>query len=69
MVGLVSDDEYDDVEDELLAALEIAVEDLSRGKRRNDDEVAESCRIAIRRRVKKMFDKKPVITTSVVRVD
>ena len=69
MVGLVSDDEYDDVEDELLAALEIAVEDLSRGKRKNDDEVAESCRIAIRRRVKKMFDKKPVITTSVVRVD
>ncbi len=69
MVGVVDDNEYDEVEDELLASVEIALDEMSRGKRRDDDQVAETCRIAIRRRIRKLFDKKPVITTSVVRVD
>ncbi|MEM6902812.1 MAG: ribonuclease J [Pseudomonadota bacterium] len=69
MVGVVEMVEEDEVEDELIAAVEIAVADLSRNRRRNEDDVTEACRLAIRRGIKRLLDKKPVITTNVIQVD
>ncbi|MEO0394065.1 MAG: ribonuclease J [Pseudomonadota bacterium] len=69
LVGLVDDDEYDDTEDEVIAAVEIKLDDMNRNQRRDDHLVAEAARHAVRRTVKKRFDKKPVITPNVVRID
>ncbi|MBV6632615.1 MAG: ribonuclease J [Alphaproteobacteria bacterium] len=69
LIGLVEPIEEDEVEDELMAGIEIAIADLSRARRQNDDEVAEACRLSIRRGVKRLLDKKPVITTNVIRVE
>jgi ribonuclease J len=68
LVGIVEELEFDDTEEELMAAVEVAVAEMPRGKRKQDEDIEEACRLAVRRKLKRMFDKKPVITISLVRV-
>ncbi len=65
--GLLEPDEYD-FEDDILDAAEAAVEHLSNKARRDDDQVAEAVRIAVRREFRAKFKKSPVTTVHMVRV-
>ncbi|GAB5389922.1 MAG: ribonuclease J [Alphaproteobacteria bacterium] len=68
MSGVASDDDEDELIPELVDAIEKAIINLPRPRRADDGHCHEAARLAVRRRVKKLFDKKPVIHVAVMRV-
>ena len=68
LVGLVETLEEEETEDELMDLVELAITELPRARRKDDDAIEESCRLAVRRGLRRLFDKKPVITVTLVRV-
>jgi len=65
--GLLEPDDFD-FEDEALNRAEDAVENLNKKARRDDDQVAEAVRIAVRRFFRNTFKKNPVTTVHLVRL-
>lgn len=65
--GLMEPDDVD-FEDAALDAAEAAVDHLSNKARRDDDQIAEAVRIAVRRYFRGKFKKNPVTTVHLVRV-
>jgi ribonuclease J len=66
-IGLIEEGE-EDIMGEALEAARKAVEGLTEKKRRDDDEVRETVRIAVRRTFRKSLNKKPLTTVHLVRV-
>ena len=64
----VLDDSEDESWEEAIDAVIAAVNDLSKKKRQDDDEVAEVARIAVRRSLRDTIGKRPVTDVHVVRV-
>jgi ribonuclease J len=64
----VLDDSEDESWEEAIDAVIAAVNDLSKKKRQDDDEVAEAARIAVRRSLRDTIGKRPVTDVHVVRV-
>lgn len=65
--GLLEPDDYD-FEDDALDRAEAAVDNLAKKARRDDDQVAEAVRIAVRRYFRTTFDKNPVTTVHLIRM-
>ncbi len=65
--GLLEPDDYD-FEDDALDAAEEAVEHLSAKARRDDDQIAEAVRIAVRRYFRATFNKNPVTRVHLMRI-
>jgi len=65
--GLLEPEDYD-FEDEALDRAEGAVQKLSKKERRDDDQVSEAVRIAVRRYFRAMFKKNPVTSVHLVRI-
>lgn len=65
--GLLEPDDFD-YEDGALDVAEAAVDHLSKKARKDDDQVAEAVRIAVRRYFRNKFKKNPVTTVHLVRV-
>jgi ribonuclease J len=68
LVGLEEEDRRDEVEADLEDLVDETVERLSKKARRDDDQLGEAVRIAIRRAVRHLSGKKPVTQVHVVRV-
>jgi ribonuclease J len=64
----VLDDTEDDSWDDAIDAMILAVNELPKKKRRNDEEIAEAARIAVRRSLRESIGKRPVTEIHVVRV-
>lgn len=68
-VGLI-DPDTEEVPEEVFDAIEDVVEEYARKRSRPDDEVfREALRVAVRRTFRQVFDKRPVTTVHLVRVD
>lgn len=65
--GVLSDDDDENWEYAVDAIVD-AVNDLPRAKRRDDDEIAEAARIAVRRSLRETIGKRPVTDIHVVRI-
>jgi ribonuclease J len=65
--GLLEPDDFD-FEDSVLDVAEAAVDNLSKKARLDDDQVAETVRIAVRRHFRSIFNKNPVTKVHLVRV-
>lgn len=66
--GLDDDEAVSEAHDAAVDAIKTAIHDLSRADARDDEQVAEAARRAIRRVYKMRFDKKPVTDVHVVRL-
>ena len=66
--GVLEDASEDDTWEETVDAIIDALNDLSPGDRRNDDTVAETARVAVRRSLRDSIGKRPVTDVHVVRV-
>ena len=64
----VLDDTEDDSWDDAIDAMILAVNELPKKKRRDDEEIAETARIAVRRSLRESIGKRPVTEIHVVRV-
>jgi ribonuclease J len=64
----VLDDTEDDSWDDAIDAMILAVNELPKKKRRDDEEIAEAARIAVRRSLRESIGKRPVTEIHVVRV-
>ena len=68
MLGLADDDEAPYVLEQLTEEAKIAIADMSEADRRDDTEIGEMTRRAIRRHLRDTFQKRPLTTVHVVRV-
>ena len=68
VLGVIEDDEIIYVTDEVDEIIEIALEEMSRKRLRDDKAVAEAARIAVRRFFHANYGKRPLTTVHVVRV-
>lgn len=68
LLGVADDADADELYDDLLDAVEDAIGRLSAPARRQDDAVIDAVQVAVRRRVRSVFDKKPVTDVQVIRL-
>ena len=68
MLGLADDDEAPYVLEQLIEEAKAAIDEMSEVDRRDDDQIGEMTRRAVRRHLRDTFHKRPLTTVHVVRV-
>lgn len=68
LVGLEDDDDRDVIEEDLEDLIDETVERMGRGAKRDDAQVSETVRIAVRRAIRHIGGKKPLTQVHVIRV-
>ena len=69
MIGIFTDEEQQDAEDDLLDSVEECVDKMSKSDRLDDEAMKETVRLLLRRAIKAKINKKPIINVTLVRLD
>ena len=69
MIGVFTDDEQPNAEDDILDSVEDCVDKMKKPERLDDEGMKEAVRLVIRRAIKAKINKKPIINVTLVRID